>query len=216
VESVSLFHAALVHTMNWTLDHPTSSCHYTTNNIMLYLAETGSEGVKMNCWHQDRNKWWGLRNTVMTLQVPQKTGNFLISPGLFKFQQRLCSMEWAGHYQTYIILPLHYCGTTGGTMAKLQTECPSIMGLFPEIYLIPKMPNQVCSPPSLLVNGHCMTRQLVRSSHEAHRSLLPGVQAKKAQKIPPLPNKPIWHAHNPLHPFTRCQITFWELHGYIQ
>jgi hypothetical protein len=148
--------------------------------------------------HQDRNKWWGLRNTVMTFLVPQNTVNFLISPGLFKFQGRLCSMEWAGHYQTYIILPLHYCGT----MAKLQTECHSIMGLFPEIYLIPKMPNQECGPPSLLVNGHCMTCQLVPSSHEAHRSPLPGVQAKKSQKIPPLPNKPLWHAHNPLYPFT--------------
>jgi len=23
----------------------------------MYLAETESEGVKMNCWHQDRDKW---------------------------------------------------------------------------------------------------------------------------------------------------------------
>jgi len=59
----------------------------------MYLAETESEGVKMNCWHQDRDKWWGLRNKVMTFLVPQNAGNFLISPALFKFQERFCSME---------------------------------------------------------------------------------------------------------------------------
>jgi hypothetical protein len=37
---------------------------------MMYLAETGSEGVKMNCRHPDRDKWWGLRNTAMTFLVP--------------------------------------------------------------------------------------------------------------------------------------------------
>lgn len=161
----------------------------------MYLAETGSEGVTMNCRHQDRDKWWGFRNTAMTFLVPQNAGNFLISPALFKFQESLCSMEWAGHYQTYIIPPLHYCGTAGGTMAKLQTERPSITGPFPEIYLIPKMSNQVRGPPSLLVNGHCMTCQLVPSSHEAHRSPLPGVQAKTAWKIPPLPKTHLHDMH---------------------
>ena len=34
-------------------------------------------------------------------------------------------MELAGHYQTYIILPLNYCGTLGGVTTKVQTECPS-------------------------------------------------------------------------------------------
>jgi hypothetical protein len=36
----------------------------------MYLAETGSEGVKINCQYQDRDKWWGLRNTVKTFLVP--------------------------------------------------------------------------------------------------------------------------------------------------
>jgi len=64
-------------------------------------------------------------------------------------------------------------------MAKLQIECPGSR-VPSQIYLIPKMSNQVCSPPSLLVNGDCMTCQLVPSSHEAHCSPLPGAEAKKA------------------------------------
>jgi len=36
----------------------------------MYLAETGSEGVKINCQHQDRDKWWGLKNRVKTFLVP--------------------------------------------------------------------------------------------------------------------------------------------------
>lgn len=193
--SVSLFHASLVPTMNWTLDHPTHCCHYTTNNITMYLAETESECVKMNCRHQNRDKWWGLKNKVTTFLVPQNAGNFLISPALFKFQERLCSMGWAGHYQTYIILPLI-------TVVQQVVQWRSCGLDVPGIYLIPKMTNQACSPPSLLVNGHCMTCQLVPSTHEAHCSPVPGVQAKKAWKIPPLPNTPSWHGHNQLYLFT--------------
>ena len=42
-------------------------------------------------WAEDREKWTAAVNTVMN--IPQYTGNFVISRGKIKIRRRICSME---------------------------------------------------------------------------------------------------------------------------
>jgi hypothetical protein len=47
------------------------------DNIRMNLREIGGEGVDLMHLAQDRDQWWAVVNTVMSLQVAQKAGNFL-------------------------------------------------------------------------------------------------------------------------------------------
>jgi hypothetical protein len=147
--------------------------------------QTGTSGGVLGTqqWHSWFHKMQGISWSSSTIQISRKTLLYGVSWSLSDLLHTASTLLWYSRW---------YTGQATDWTSQHH-------GSLPRDLSHPKMSIQVCGPPSLLVNGHCMACQLVPSCHDAHRSPLSGVQAKKAWKIPPLPNTPSWHAHHQLY-----------------